>query len=223
MKILLTTTLLLLLLAGNAAAQKILTIDFDKIKKEVKDKNSSFYYPRLLTRLESGDTSLTKNDFKHLYYGNASSESYNPYYSVPAALRDFLKAKNFKDAIPVGLQELEHQPTNLRLNYYLLICYDKIGDVITARKFAARYYGLLDAISTSGDGKTLETAFVVLNVSDEYEFLSANDLSSNGQALIGSTDRLTINQDDQKKEPKIKELYFNVEMSFIHMEAAFKK
>ena len=46
------------------------------------------------------------------------------------------------------------------------------------------FHGLVDSILDSGDGKTKETAFVVISVPEEYSFLRAFGLAVKEQALV---------------------------------------
>ena len=61
-----------------------------------------------------------------------------------------------------------------------------------ARKYAHLFFGMLNAIMVSGDGRSVESAYVVLKVADEYMVLNDMNLTSSGQALVGMTDKLTI-------------------------------
>lgn len=219
-------TLLLLTVTFSASAQKVLTVDLDLIKKNIKDKSSTFYYPSLIKRFENGDTTLTAEQFKHIYYGHSFAGDSSPY-SENIGLDTFFKLykeENFRAALPFGLKAIHADPVNLKLTFKLLICCHALEQKDSAKLFARRYYPLLDVIYDSGDGKSIETAMVVTTVSDEYEILRDNKLESVGQSLLdGPTDKLVLDQDSQEKEPKVKELFFNVEISFAQMRKLFEK
>jgi hypothetical protein len=208
-----------------ASAQKVLTVDLDLIKKNINDKSSPFYYPALIQRFERGDTTLTSEQYKHIYYGHSFSENFSPY-NENKGLDSFFKLyrqENFKDALPYALKAIHADPVNLALTYKILICYHVLEQKDSARFYAKRYYPLLDVIYDSGNGRSIQTAMVVTNVGDEYEILHDSKLKSTGQFLLdGPTDKLVLDEESQKKEPKIKELFFNVEISFGQMEKMFK-
>ncbi len=65
---------------------------------------------------------------------------------------------------------------------------------------------MLQAIKSSGDGKTANTAFVVINVYDEYEILSDLELKKDKQSEENGCDKFTIRQPN---ELNTSVLYFN--------------
>jgi hypothetical protein len=210
--------------------QKISNIDFDLIKSQTQDTTSTFYYPVLIQKFLQFDTTLTDKEFCYIYYGNVFTDKYNPYGTGEDEKKfmEFYKQEKFQEAIPFGLNTLIDNPVNLKILYKMLVCYHKLGDKITAKKYANLYFGLLNEIYKSGDGKSIETAFVVIKVNDEYQVLNDLELQSKGQALLsnGPTDRLSIDTKNQKKvkgRKKISELYFNVAKPFEHMSNQFKK
>ncbi|MEN9304450.1 MAG: hypothetical protein RL264_2879 [Bacteroidota bacterium] len=201
--------LILLLNVQLVVGQKISNVNFNTIKSLVEDKKSTFYYPNLLERMRNLDTSITTEEFSYLYYGNVYFEKYSPY-STGKNQEEFFKfynKKEYEKAIPLGLKELEENPINLTMLFKMLVCYHVSGDKSTARKYAKLYYGLLGSIYDSGDGKGIETAFVVIKVADEYQILADLELESTSQSLQGDTDVLVL---DKKSQEKIEKLYFNV-------------
>lgn len=84
---------------------------------------------------------------------------------------------------------------------------------------------ILNMIMETGDGKTQETAFKIISVSDEYEILKsmygvgANDVMM--QSLIGDNyDRLTIEQYDPEKT--IAHVFFDVSLHMRALEELLK-
>lgn len=53
--------------------------DNDAILRETIDKGSPYYYPAIYMRYMSGDTTLTLEDYRHLYYGYAWQPGYKPF------------------------------------------------------------------------------------------------------------------------------------------------
>lgn len=209
-------------------SQQVSNINFDEIKSHIQDPTSSYYYPYLEDRILQNDTTLTYEDYKHLYYGNAYSENYDPYGSsaTEKEFNDLYSKELFSEAIPIGKNVLQENPINLKTLYRMLVCYHVLEMKDSARLYANHYFAMLDVIYTSGDGKSIATAYVVLKVNDEYQILSDKGLRSAGQALLnGPTDRLTIDKKSQKKvkgQQKIKELYFNVSKPFEYLDGQFK-
>lgn len=222
--------LLNLIVCQNLFGQNISNIDFDYIKKETQDSLSLYYYPSLLTRYLNFDSTLTEKDFSILYYGNVFYDKYNPYGNGKGEkeFMDLYKKGNFEEAIPFGKSILIENPINLEIIFKMLVCYHKLEDKVTARKYAAMYFPMLNAIYKSGDGKSHKTAYVVVKVADEYEILKNLELYSEQQALVGTTDVLTIAKNssgnaNKRRNKKIKKLYFNVSFPLGYLSEMFKK
>jgi len=81
-----------------------------------------------------------------------------------------------------------------------------MGDEDMARKIGIRYRGILAAIFSTGDGRTLKSAFHVISVSHEYNILRMFDFQMSSQSLIGDCDYLSFVKDSRD----IEGLYFNV-------------
>ncbi|HYV92577.1 MAG TPA: DUF4919 domain-containing protein [Chitinophagales bacterium] len=221
---------LIFIIAGaeNSSGQKISNVDFDDVKSKTQDSSSSQYYPLLLERFRNLDSTLTESDYKLIYYGNTLDSAYKPYWKSDNE-KEFMKLYNqekYQEAIPVGKKVLDENPVNLKILFKIGVSYNQLGDKQTAQRYARMYFNTLEVIYSSGDGKSIPTAYVVISVPDEYEILDDLELTITRQALIGSTDLLTINTKGQKRkkgETKIKELYFNVSKPLDFLLEEFKK
>jgi hypothetical protein len=77
--------------------------------------------------------------------------------------------------------------------------------------------GLLASILRSGDGKTEETAWVVISVAEEYAVLHAFGLRRRSQALIaGRLDRI-----EAEREGRVVTLYFDPQAHFRRLQRKF--
>jgi len=223
-----TKTLAILLLIFTSSytfGQKILTIDFDSIKVKITDSASKYYYPLLIDRFVKADTTLTNEEYYCIYYGNVFSENYNPY-STSKNEEKFMELYykgQYKKAIPFGEKVLKDNPVNLTISFKMLVCYNVLGDTINVRKYAYRHLPLLNVIRNSGDGKSFQTAYVVINVKDEYDLLSKLELSVTRQALADDTDILTTKKEDEKEGQETIDFYFNVRMPLDYLDKEFIK
>ncbi|HPH17066.1 MAG TPA: DUF4919 domain-containing protein [Bacteroidales bacterium] len=209
-------------------SQKTSNIDFDAIKTQVQDSTSATYYPLLLERMLQLDSTLTSHELQLLYYGNVFYSKYSPYGRGEYEDKCFeaYKKKDFAEAIRNGELEFKENPVNVKVLKLLLLSHHKNADSVMAKKYAKLFFGILDEIYKSGDGKSIATAYVVLKVADEYVILSDLGLSSTKQSLLGVTDKLTIEtkgQNPPKGADKIKELYFNVSQPLAYMNRMFQK
>ena len=174
--------------------QKISNVDFDEIKFEIQNSQSNYYYPLLIERFLDFDTSFTETEFRYIYYGSIYSDYYSPYRTSDNEKRFIEKfnQKKFEEAITYGNEVLKENPVNLRFLFRMFICYQELHDITTAYQYASMYYPLLNVILHSGDGRSKQTAFVVVSVSDEYVILNELELTWTTQALSGRTDIFTV-------------------------------
>lgn len=218
---------LITLLTLNLSAQKIGTVDFDEIKLLTQDSLSETYYPKLIERFMNFDSTLTENDYKLLYYGNIFTESYNPY-GTSNTEGEFLELYNkqeYTKALPLGMKVLEENPINTTILFKMYVIYYQLNDKENLNNYALLYYGLLSEIYYSGDGKTCETAMVVIKVSDEYEILSEMQVKLEMQSLVGDCDLIEFDTESQitdNEQNPIKELYFNVRIPLEYLGKQFR-
>jgi len=207
----------------TAHGQKVSNVDFDAIKAEVADASSRFYFPKLLERHQAADSTLTIAELVHLYYGQEFAENYSPYGSAKSEFLKVYNKQQYKEAIPLGEAVLADYPLNMKVLFKVLVCYDVLGDKATATTYARRYFSLSNAIQSSGDGKSFETAFVVMAVPDEYMLLRDLKLSAAGsQALVKETDVLKVKPEDATDNSTFN-VYFNVSRPLASLRRGFIK
>jgi hypothetical protein len=215
--------LIILLSANSGFSQKISNIDFDLVKKKTQDKSSSYYYPVLIKRFINGDSTLKAQDYGYIYYGYVFSEYYNPYgeSEKEKLFAEAYKNAEFGNAILLGEEALFTDPVNPGILFKLLICYDQMGKKAKAKEVARRYFNIIQCIYASGDGKSGNTAYVVIRVADEREVTDDMDLKVLKQTLMtGNIDRIEMEYPNEKD---ISELYFNVSKPMLFLDVQPKK
>jgi len=217
--------LLLFIFSAMTAQQPSDKPDYKLIKTNIENKSSNLYYKTLLGRLKSNDTLLTKDEYRHLYYGAALQKDYEPYQQSPnhEKLQKYYQMETLSEAdrkavIRIATESLEKFPLDLRVMDYLSYIYQQDGNEAMAKKLVRNMDGLVEAIMSTGDGLTCESAFHVLWVSNEYMLLSLFGMQNVGQSLVGSCDYLAF----EKDKYKIKGLYFDVSKLFERNMEKFK-
>ena len=209
-----------------AQSQQVGKIDFDQIKRNITDKKSQYYYPLLIKRILANDSSLTHKDYKHLYYGSVFQDYYHPYGDsyVKKEFSEFYQSGNNKEIIEKGILVLKENPVDIEVTLKVLLAYLDEGDTAMTRIYGKKYYSFLDVIYASGDGESIETAYVVISVSDEYRIVGDLNLSVKQQYLIEDVDLLIFVKKGQRRirGKKIKQLYFNVHMPLMSLSNSFK-
>lgn len=212
-KFLLVVTLLIgnLLLAQDDSFQ---IPDYKTIEKEIKDKKSAFYYPKLMARLVKNDTLLTHEDFRYLYFGYVFQPKYNAFWRSPDDKRlrelyskEVLQTADYDEIINLANHSLSEFPFDLTQLKYLAYIYHLKGDPVAAKIASFKFHSIVNAILSSGDGKKCETGFHVLLVNHEYMLLNVFELESNSQSLIGNCDYLSF----EKGKYNVDGIFFNIE------------
>ena len=195
--------------------------DYKRIKKEINTKGSEFYYPELLRRFQAADTTLNLDQLRHFYYGTATRSEYDPYKMAKIdALRqafekdtpskeDWEKAANEID------KELETDPTNIRFHLYKHIIYSNLYGQDSEKAAAAhnQVVMLLSAVTSTGDGSSKESAFHVINVSDEYGILEIFGFSPTMQSLVEDKGQSYDVMELKENKYGLESMYFNITVS----------
>lgn len=210
---------LLLLFYCNAFSQNpsFKAPNYDAIEKEIKDNKSKYYYPVLLERLKTNDSTLTVEEYQHLYYGYVFQKEYKPYSKNPEEdkLDQYLNKaeidpKDYDEIIKIASKSIEILPFDLRHINLLAYFYHLKGDEKTAKIISIRFHRLLGTILASGNGETCETGFHVTSVHHEYVLLRYFNMKSESQSLNGNCDYLVLEKGKYKKEG----IYFNIQKMF---------
>lgn len=195
--------------------------DYKTIERITKDKSSPSYYPKLFSRYNANDVTLTADDYKLLYYGYFFQDGYKSYGSA-SKFNDSLKAifrkeditdDDRRNAVRYTLDDLKTSPMSLKDIYRLYNLYDILKD----KKNMAIYLGKLEmlakAISSTGDAMTDSTGLHVLSVEDEYTIISLLGYEYGGSQQLTKhpCDYLTL----RKNDDGIAGLYFDVRQIFV--------
>jgi hypothetical protein len=211
---------------GSGLSQNIGSINFSKIRAEIEDPASEYYYPALLRRIWADDTTLTVKHYKRLYYGSVFQDTYHPYGASDSkkAFTEIYSNRKYKDAIIKGKEVLLENPVDIEVTLKMIYSYLELKDTASAKIYGHKYFNFLDVIYASGDGQTAQTAFVVISVDDEYRIVGDLGLNVRAQMLIDDCDLLMFEKRSQRKvrKKKIKQLYFNVQMPLMSLSGTFK-
>lgn len=117
---------------SQLTAQRVLTVDLIEINVTIKNPESPFYYENLLKRFQNFDTTLTKQDFHYLYYGNFFQPTYFPYYNNESQKQFYqlLRSKEFNESLIHGKLAISQETLYLNVLFGLYICYSKLGQTI---------------------------------------------------------------------------------------------
>ncbi|SFC92457.1 DUF4919 domain-containing protein [Flavobacterium phragmitis] len=198
----------------NSQETGFTTPDYKAIEKEINDKNSKFFYPKLMERLTKNDTLLTHEEYRHLYLGYVFQPKYDAFWKSPDeeklnALynKEKLETSDYDEIIKLSNHSLSDFPFDLRQLNYLSYIYHLKGDEAASKIASFKFHSIMNVILSSGDGKKCETGFHVLLVEHEYVLLNLFELESKGQSLVKNCDYLSF----EKGAYNVEGIYFNIE------------
>lgn len=220
----------ILFAAGVAFGQQDFKIkpNYDVIKDSIQSESSEFYYTKLMEKYLKGDISMTLQEKHFLYYGYVYHENYFPYEIITSAIveeirekfkSDTLTQESYDEILGLTIEILEINPFHtIALNYQRYL-YDYLRKE-TERDIARRKSEIIfDAIYSTGDGLSEETAFHVILVLHDYYMISALGYEfGDSQQLVNKCDYMTLKENDERLEG----LYFDVSACFDFMQGKFK-
>lgn len=148
--------------------------------KDIEVNISTIYnYSDLMSKYLAGDTKMTIDEQRHLYYGYVFQPQYNPTdtsrYNNDMSIalsKQFLSTEDYIDIEKYANALLESDPFNLRALNALLLVHAQMDNVSQFKITTQKKDIVQRAISTSGDGMTKKTAFYVIKVAHEYDILA---------------------------------------------------
>jgi len=159
--------LLLLLPPCMAAAQPP---DEERIRDDIFRVNSGYYYPNLMARYMLADTTLTLDDYRHLYYGYVHSADYLPMehpFETDTLLsilsrEPSLEELDYRRIVHYGKQLMLKEPFNPAMINLMTYAYGKLGEDENELRSYRRFTMLMQTILSSGDGLTEDTPWHIL-------------------------------------------------------------
>ncbi|MDE5651158.1 MAG: DUF4919 domain-containing protein [Duncaniella sp.] len=208
------------LIASGASAQSISDLkrekpDLEQIKRATLDKNSPYYYPRLMQEFQRNDTLMKIDKYRHLYLGYMFQEDYNPYRSSQRSIQYNVLDKSRKltrqecDSVIADTEKaLADNPFNLGEMVMLINALREKGKTNLANIWQYKLNYLLMAIVSTGTGEDEENAWYVIEPQHEYVLLNMMDYTVADHLFYDPYyEYLTVTDKDGKKRGGY---YFNI-------------
>lgn len=198
--------------------------DNDAIRAAIFDPASKYFYERLYSRYERGDTTLTREDYRHLYYGFAYNEAYKPLETAPEEAQILMILEKHPESDPAlaadiisyGRRVMKHDPFSPHNINFMTYAYGLLGDAENERISAARLAGIMDAIASSGTGLSEDSPWHVLAFSHVNDFLASRGYEIRKRTVVSSTVEYVAVKDP---ENKVKGVYFDYGRAFWNLPA----
>lgn len=152
--------------------------DIEAIRQATLDPSDKMYFPKLMKKFQRNDTTMTADEFRHLYLGYMFQEDYDPYRETPyAAITDSYRGKtsHTKEEIDTIRKyaelALQDNPFDLRQMSFLVHVLKERRKDMSAKIWEYRLEHLLGAIKSTGTGENEENAWFVIYPMHEYDMV----------------------------------------------------
>jgi hypothetical protein len=174
-------------------------------------------YATLLAKLKAGDTNIDYGRLRLSYVDSPEYKQAKDVSKSEKAMIPAINAKEYKEALKDAEVVLANDYVNMDAHFVAFIANRELGATDKADFHRTVFRGLVDSIIHSGDGKSTEKAWVVINVDEEYVILRVLGFRPSGQSLINkdghSYDEMKVKNVEDGTEQTF---YFNVDISMKH-------
>ncbi len=187
--------------------------DFKKILAATKDSNSTLFYPKLLKRFNTNDSTLTDNEVLSLMIGFTDNPLYRPYATIDDE-RDILNLvseKKYKQALNKCNDLLKTNPLNYSALMEKGFALWKLNDDSMAFH-KSKYLKIYSAIKSSGDGSRSNAYFVLSPIDGQtlIRYVWQGSIGIMGSASDPNGNFLDMLEMKKEGEEPWK-LYFNIQ------------
>ena len=152
--------------------------DLEAIRVATLDPASPMFFPKLMKKFNRNDTTMTAEEFRHLYLGYMFQEDYDPYRESPySSVTDSYRNKtsHTKEEIDTIRKYAEltllDNPFDLRQMSFLVHVLKERRKDMSAKIWEYRLEHLLGAIKSTGTGENEENAWFVIYPAHEYDMV----------------------------------------------------
>ena len=211
--------LLVLLLFLPLMATAKIPVEEDIIRQTL-DSESPYYYPNLMLRYQSGDDSMTEEDYHYLYYGYAYQDAYKPLNANSDMDKAMLIAQtvDFENPTHESLEKLiaavndalVQDPFSPKLLNLLAFAYGALGDSKNEQINYNRMNSILATIEDSGNGLKEGSAWHILMFGHALDLLAAHDRHYGKARVVSrSVEYVPLLEPVRTEEGRIKGYYFD--------------
>lgn len=188
------------------------------LDKLINNRKYPYYNKTLSDKFKENYRSLSLDEYFMFYFGQTKSDRYTPYTRNESQIADSifsLTQRGFHDeAASLGSDYLEKNPSEISIYYHTGNAFLNSGNSEKAEGYFYKYQGLITSIIATGDGKSAESAYIVISSTDEYTIIQYLGYSVSQQVLQDQNGHYfdVITAITQSGEEKM--IYFNIDKPF---------
>ena len=181
-------------------------------------------YSNYIKQLESGKIDIDYVDFRNSFLESKQySKKSKNYDSLKKQVYAEIKSKNYNNVVRLTKAMLSIDYTSLFAHKYLQQTYKILGDTSNRNKYHDIEFGLLYSITRSGDGKTCETGWHVIQIEEEYFILNMLGADLQKQSISNAGKNTCDKMVVKKEEGEIATYYFEANKVFEMESGLFDK
>jgi Tfp pilus assembly protein PilF len=192
-----------------------------KMDEMSKDPSGKYFFPTLLSRFKNSPDSLGMDEYFMIYYGNALQEGFSSMKESIKTSSELYKKKEYEECLRVAQQEIDEDPSNIDAYFYAAISDYELKNYQEYSKYISIYHYFMMALTSSGNGQSFETAFIVTNVHDEYIIVDYLGFESAGQSLQHKEGHAFDILHTTDKDQNNQDLYFNIDKHWESLSKSF--
>ena len=163
-------------------------------------------YSNFVKQLEAGQTNINYREFRESFL--ASEQFRNSPKQKPdlgtlrKRMHELMQESKYAEIIAVAKQMLSIDYTDMEAHKILQQTYKILGDAANRNKYHDIEFGLLNSIVKNGDGKTCQTAWPVIQITEEYfilQMLGARLLRQSVDNSGGLCDKMEVQTNEGNK------------------------
>lgn len=212
-KIVTLIAMLVTIMAANAQEQ----LDYKTIKEIVE--NEKEYYNDILGVYLSDDPLIRIDDYALVYYGHTFTPEYRGANdTLEDELKNYAAAGDIFKQYETAKKILEYNPVSLNALFYAWRAADElIKPEEETQSYVKKYLGILNMITTNGDGKSSRTPYRVITPDDQdhilYGVLDVNNIISRNLDTETLCNIVTIEPTEKFQSRKV---FFDVSRYLSH-------
>lgn len=171
-------------------------------------------YDVLLEKVKQKDPSVNFTELRLAFF---ESPHYNPYAPMLTyrPLNAALAQKNYEEALKIADSVLAKNFVEINAHMTAQMAHQELGNTERAQFHKFMVDGLLNSIKSNADGKSVDSAYEVISINEEYGLIRTLGLRPIKQGLVQNKghhfDAITVVDPQTGKESVI---YFNVDKPF---------
>lgn len=163
-------------------------------------------YSKFVKQIEAGQTNINYREFRESFLESEQFRTANNQQpdlsTLRKAMHELMKKSKYAEIIDVAKKMLSIDYTDMEAHKILQQTYKILGDTANRNKYHDIEFGLLNSIVKRGDGKTCQTAWPVIQVTEEYFILNiigAKVLKQSVDNTGGLCDKMEVQTDRGKQ------------------------